>query len=155
MRNFSKSNLSPVYLPLLAAALFAATTPPDFSGKWLLDSSRSKDTNGETIQLTIEEPAGKIIYDRTLRDKNGKAVHMSFTCANLGKPCDMEENGHKGTVSLWYDGTALMIAKSGGENKNAFTERKLELSPDGKTLTVQFTNYLGTGKPQKLIFTKQ
>jgi len=37
----------------------------------------------------------------------------------------------------------------------ARTERRFELSPDGKTLTVEFTNYSGSGKPQKLVFNKQ
>lgn len=148
--------LQPIAVLLFAgtARLFAGA-PPDFSGTWVLDPSHSENTNGETIQLTIQEPAGKIIFDRILREKNGKELHTSFTCANLGAPCDVIENGHKAKISLWYDGTALMMAKTGGMKKDATTERRLELAPDGKTLTVEFTNYSGSGKPQKLVFTKQ
>ena len=137
-----------------AVTLWAAT-PPDFSGKWILDPSRSPDSNGVAIELNIQEPAGKLIYDRILRERNGKKIHTSFTCASIGTSCDLTENGHKGSVSLWYDGAALMMAKSGGESRDASTERRFELSPDGKTLTVEFTNYSGSGKPEKLVFTKE
>lgn len=148
--------LSFMAIPLFAGAVLSfAAGPPDFSGKWVLDPSRSDNTNGETIQLTIQESPGTIVFDRVLREKHGKELHTSFTCANLGSPCDLLENGHKAKVSLWYDGAALMMAKTGGEKRDANMERRLEIAPDGKTMTVQFTNYSGSGKPQKLVFTKQ
>lgn len=155
MFGLSKIRLRSIYVFTSAAVVFAAAAPPDFSGKWVLDPSRSKGTNGETIQLTIQEPPGQMTYDRVLRERNGKEIHTTFTCANLGTPCDLEENGHKAKVSLWFDGAALMMAKTGGEKQDASTERRFELSPDGKTLTVEFTNYSGSGKPQKLVFAKQ
>jgi hypothetical protein len=145
---------SVVMLVLVAAASLAAT-PPDFSGKWVLDGSRSQGTAGEAIQLTIQDTDGKIDYKRTLRERDGKESQMTFSCATMGTACDLDENGHKAKVSLWYDGSALMMAKTGGESHDATTERRFELSPDGKTLTVEFTNYSGSGKPEKLIFSKQ
>jgi hypothetical protein len=132
-----------------------AATPPDFSGNWTLANSRSQGTNGESIELTIQQTDGKIDYRRTLRERNGQQIQMTFTCAPSGANCDLDENGHKAKVSLWYDGSALMMAKTGGESRDATTERRFELSPDGKTLTVEFTNYSGSGKPEKLVFTKQ
>jgi hypothetical protein len=48
-----------------------------------------------------------------------------------------------------------MMAKTNGESHDSTTERTFTLSPDGKTLTVEFTNYSGSGKPEKLVFSKQ
>jgi len=121
MRPFSRIHLRSVCLFASAAYLLAAATPPDFSGNWVLDPSRSQNTNGETIQLTIQEPPGKMVYDRVLRKRNGKELHTKFTCASLSTPCDLEENGHRATVSLWFDGAALMMAKTGGEKQDATT----------------------------------
>lgn len=154
MRTLSNWQLRVVPV-LFTASLLTAANPPDFSGKWALDPSRSQGVNGEVIELNIQEPAGKMIYDRILRERNGKKIHTSFTCDSIGAPCTLTENGKKGSVSLWYDGSALMMAKSGGESQDASTERRFELSPDGKTLTIEFTNYSGGGKAQKLVFTKQ
>lgn len=138
-----------------AALLSAASAPPDFSGKWVLDPSRSQDANGDSIELTIQENSGNIDYKRTLRERGGKQEEMSFSCPPVGKSCVLTEDGHKAKVSLWYDGEKLMMAKTGGPDHDAATERKFELSADGKTLTVDFTNYSGSGKAQKLVFTKQ
>ena len=69
---------------VLTAGICAAAAAPDFSGKWMLDASRSENANGATIELTIQEPEGKIVYQRTLREKDGKQVQTSFTCAPRG-----------------------------------------------------------------------
>ena len=58
-------------------------------------------------------------------------------------------------MSLWYDGSALMMLKTNGPKEDETTERRLQLSPDGKTLTVQFTNLAGNSKPETLVFTKE
>ncbi len=155
MRISSTRHLRIIQTFVLAASVSTAATPPDFSGKWVLDASRSQNTNGATIELTIQEPDGKIDYQRTLRERNGKQVQTTFTCAPGGTACELVENGHKAKVSLWYDGSTLMMAKTGGPSHDATTERKFDLSPDGKTLTVEFTNYSGSEKAQKLVFTKQ
>ncbi len=155
MNNVSNSCLRMVQVLTTVISLSAATAPPDFSGKWMLDSSQSQGISGEKIELTIQNTSGKIDYDRVLHEKDGKESHITFLCEPVGKPCDLKENGHKAKVSLWYAGSALMMAKTGGPSHDATTERKLELSPDGKTLTVSFTNFSGDSKEQKLVFTKQ
>jgi len=147
--------------PSLALALlslgvcYASTDQPNFSGRWALDPTKSQDTNGAAVELTIQDASGKIDYQRVVRERGGKEIKASFTCPTRGTWCKFDENGHLGKVSLWYDGSALMMAKEGGPSKDATTERRMELSPDGKTLTVEFTNFSGSGKPQKLVFTKQ
>lgn len=71
------------------------------------------------------------------------------------KNASSNENGHKAKVSLWYNGAALMILKTNGPKEDAMIERKLELSSDGNTLNVQFTDLDKDSKPQVLVFTKE
>lgn len=142
--------------PFLTTPIAADTTStPDFSGNWRLDPARSQQTNGDTVTLDIQNESGKISYQRVLRERSGRQIVLHFTCAVDGSQCDLDENGHKAKVSLWYDGSALMVLKTGGPKEDETTERRLQLSPDGKTLTVQFTNMAGNDKPEKLVFTKE
>ncbi|MBV8706884.1 MAG: hypothetical protein JOZ45_13835 [Acidobacteriaceae bacterium] len=149
---------SSMVLALLAAPLLAiASDQPNFSGTWKLDPARSPGVNGATITLNIKDEAGKISYERTVKQTDGKQTAAHFTCSPGGSNCDFDENGHKAKVSLWYDGSALMILKTGGPKQDATTERKLELSADGNTLKVQFMNLDldKSDKPETLVFTKQ
>jgi hypothetical protein len=139
----------------ISPAVFAAAGPPDLNGSWRLDPSKSQETNGAVVTLSIQNDGGKMKYERTVRERNGRQVVARFTCAVDGTQCDFDENGHKAKVSLWYDGSALVILKTNGEKEDATTERRLELSPDGQTLTVHFTNLAGNDKPEKLVFTKE
>jgi hypothetical protein len=156
MHTVANTNLRAVLILGIAVAMSSAATPPDFSGKWTLDNSRSQGANGESIELTIQQTTGgKIDCKRILREPDGKQIQMTFTCPPDGTTCDLDENGHKAKVSIWYDGSALVMAKTNGESRDSTTERTFTLSPDGKTLTVEFTNYSGSGKPDKLVFSKQ
>jgi hypothetical protein len=108
-------------LALTAAAYFAISPavaaiagPPDFSGNWRLDPSKSQETNGAIVTLSIQNEAGNLKYERTLHERNGREVVARFTCAVGATQCDFDENGHKAKVSLWYDGSALMILKTNG-----------------------------------------
>lgn len=139
----------------ISPAVFAAAGPPDFSGNWRLDPAKSQDTNGATVTLSIQNESGKMKYERTVRERNGRQVVARFTCAVGSTQCGFDENGHKAQVSLWYDGSALMILKTNGPREDETTERRLELSPDAKTLTVHFTNFAGNEKPETLVFTKE
>jgi hypothetical protein len=156
MHTVANTSLRAVLILGIAVAMSFAATPPDFSGKWTLDNSRSQGASGESIELTIQQmTGGKIDYKRILRERDGKQIQMTFTCTADGTTCDLDENGHKAKVSLWYDGSALVMAKTNGESRDSTTERTFTLSPDGKTLIVEFTNYSGSGKPEKLVFSKQ
>jgi hypothetical protein len=147
-----------MFLGLLAVPFFVyASDQPNFSGTWQIDPAQSPDVRGATITLVIKEESGKIDYQRTMKQTDGKQTVLRFTCAPGGSSCDLDENGHKAKVSLWYNGPALMILKTNGPKQDATTERKLELSPDGNTLKVQFTNLDldQSSKPETLVFTKQ
>jgi hypothetical protein len=152
-----KWNSSTVLALLAAPLLTIASDQPNFSGTWKLDPARSPGVNAATIMLNIKDEAGKISYERTMKQTDGKQAVAHFTCSPGGSNCDFDENGHKAKVSLWYDGPALMILKTGGPKEDATTERKLELSTDGNTLKVQFTNLdpAKSDKPETLVFMKQ
>ena len=145
------------FILFAAPLLIYADGQPNFSGTWKLDSARSPGVNGATITLNIKDEAGKISYERSIKQTNGKQEAVRFTCSPGGKDCDLDENGHKAKVSLWYNGPALIILKTGGPKEDATTERKLELSADGNTLKVQFTNLDldKNSKPETLVFAKQ
>lgn len=156
MRHFQRGFLLcgiPLWISLLASPAFSA--PTDFVGKWVLDPARTESAKGEAITLSIQEDSGKIDYQRTLRKADGKESRLSFDCQLGGAWCQANEDGHKAKMTVWYDGSALMMAKTDGPGKDATTERKLELSADKQTLTVEFTNYSGDAKTEKLVFTKQ
>ncbi len=141
------------FLMIVPAAMAVGT--PDFSGNWRLDPSKSQETNGTVITLAIQNESGKINYQRTVQERDGRQMVARFTCPADGTQCNLNENGHKSKVSLWYDGSALVVLKTDGPKDDETTERRLELSPDGKTLTVDFTNLAGSDKPEKLVFTKE
>jgi hypothetical protein len=139
----------------ISPAVFAAAGPPDFSGSWRLDPAKSQETNGAVVTLSIQNDDGKMKYERTARERDGRQMVARFDCAVGSTQCDFDENGHKAKVSLWYDGSALMILKTNGPRDDETTERRLELSSDGQTLKVLFTNFAGNNKPEKLVFTKE
>lgn len=110
---------------------------PTYSGHWELDSARSPSADAAAIFLVIKDESNKITYQRSLTTRDGKKLDVHFACPVDGTQCDLVENGHKASVSLWYDGSALMILKTNGPKRDSTTERRLELSPDGKTLKVR------------------
>ncbi len=154
---FSANATLAVMFLIFGCAYGHAADRPNYSGQWELDPASSPNANGAAISLRIEDDSGKITYQRSLTQRDGKKVDAHFTCSLGGAQCEFDENGHKASVSLWYDGSALMILKTNGPKEDATIERRLELSPDGKTLKVQFTN-LDTdsnGKSEVLVFKQQ
>jgi hypothetical protein len=157
MHRFTGSTSSMVLALFAAPLLVCASDQPNFSGVWKLDPAQSPSVNGAMITLVIKDESGKISYERSMRQADGKQMVLRFTCSSGGSNCDSDENGHKAKVSLWYNGPALMILKTDGPKQDATTERKLELSPDGNTLKVEFTNLDldKNSKPETLVFAKQ
>ncbi len=90
-----------------------------------------------------------------VRDTNGKEETSQFSCDVGGSQCDFDEAGRKAKVSLWYNGPALVILKTDGPKEDSVTQWKLDLSPDGKTLTVEFTHIEPNDKSESLVFDKK
>lgn len=140
---------------LVSCVLWAQNSPPNFTGTWQLDPAKSQDASGQTVTLTIQDSSGKINFTRTAHEKDGRDVTSRFTCQTGGNQCDFEEGSHKAKVSLWYNGPALMILKTDGPKEDSVTQWKLELSPDKRTLNVEFSHIEPTDKSENLVFDKK
>ena len=148
--------------PLTLALFFAPSVllpaspaTPNFTGTWQLDPAHNTVEEGKTITYDIKDAAGKITFKRVVREKDGKEVTSQFTCAIGGDQCEFDDGGHKAKVSLWYNGSALMILKTEGPKEEAVTQWKLELSSDGKTLNIEYTHVDPPAeKAEDLVFKK-
>jgi hypothetical protein len=140
-------------VPCLVSLSLAEDGPPNFSGTWQLDTSKSQG-EGEAVTLTIQDDSGKITFTRVSHDKDGKEVTSHFS-SKPGAQCDFEDGSHKAKVNLWYNGAALVILKTDGPKEDAVTQWKLELSPDKHTLNVEYTHIDPADKTANLVFGKK
>ena len=141
--------------PFVLSFVWAAAGPPNFSGTWELDATKSPDAQGRAVTYTIQNASGKITFTRVVHEKDGKEITSQFSCGTEGSQCDFDEGGHKAHVSLWYNGGALMILKTDGPKEDAVTQWKLELEPGGKSLKVDFEHIDPTDKAETLVFDKK
>ncbi|HEY7306622.1 MAG TPA: hypothetical protein VH601_21040 [Bryobacteraceae bacterium] len=139
--------------PLLLSA--GEAVPPNFSGTWQLDAARSQIRNAGSITYTIEDTSGKINFSRIVQDTDGKSITSKFSCDTVGTQCEFEEGNRKAKVSLWYDGTALVILKTDGPKEDSVTQWRLELAPDGNTLNVKLTHIEPVEQPETMVFEKK
>lgn len=142
--------------PLIPISVFAGSSgPPNFSGSWQLDAAKSPEAQGRDITLMIQDASGKIDFTRIVRERDGKEVKSTFTCDTVGTQCIFDEGSHKAKVSLWYDGSALVILKTDGPKEDAVTQWRLEMAPNGSNLKVQFDHIDPSDKSETFVFAKK
>jgi hypothetical protein len=142
-----------VGLLLTATALSAQT--PNMSGTWEMDAGKSHVSDGRTITLAIESVTNKLKVDSIMHDKGGKEINADFTCAPDGKECEFNEGGHKSKVSMWFSGDSLNVAKTDGPVGDVVDEWKLQMSTNGKVLTLAITHIDPDAPVETLVFNKK
>lgn len=139
---------------LLVPAVLSAQTP-NMNGTWEMDATKSKVADGRTVTLVIESVEKKIKLSAISKDKDGKETTAEFTCAPDGKECEFTESGHKSKMSMWFMGDSLNVAKTDGPPGDVVNEWKLQMSPDGKALTLAVTHIEPAGADETLVFGKK
>jgi hypothetical protein len=134
-------------LPLLVAGV-AAQAPPDFSGTWRLDPSRSRISEASGFAGLAKSGAPETLY--VTQPRNGTLVVESSTNESHARlyrpggttstPVTVGQNGSITITSRW-DGPSLV-----GEGTREFTalpvarvKEVLSASADGRTLTIEIT----------------
>lgn len=137
--------LSPIGLQAQAGpagAPAAATAHPDFSGTWVLDTTKSQSPMPlpGTMQIVVAQAANSMKIDRTASTPNGDmSTSTSWTLdgqtskntvTQMGMSIDMN------TIANW-DGAAL-VAKTTADVGGQTLEQtdRWSLSADGKELTI-------------------
>ncbi len=140
---------------LLLAATILMAQNPNMTGSWEMDAAKSHVSDGRTVTLAIESMTNKLKVDSLIHDKAGKEVNADFTCAPDGKECEFNEGGHKSRVSMWFSGDSLNVAKTDGPAGDVVDEWKMQMSPDGKVLTLSITHIDPDGPAETLVFNKK
>ena len=145
-------------LTVVGLFLFGATVMradegrPNISGAWKLAPARSElDRANKDLVLVIEEK-GQNIHMKETRGPNPKEDVSEFTCGTMGKDCPMRDGEDKATVSVYYNGTLLVILKTHGRKGSSVEKQRLSLS--GDSLILEIMHIEPEGKAERLVFTK-
>ena len=144
----------------LSAALFLTALPllagdpgrPTFTGKWQLDpaSSQIHSRISNDLVWTIDQQEDGIHFLQS-----GTGAALDVTCGTRGADCKTKEAGKPVTVSFWFNGPALVEMETEGKGE-AITKRKMQLSDDGSSITVEVTHIMPEGRsPEKYVLKKQ
>jgi hypothetical protein len=143
-----------VLLAYSAFAVLALPLPgqdrPDFSGTWQFDSSKSElhSVAAAGAIWVINEGENSI---QITESDGGAGKKTELKCTTDGKECKI--SGAKATASFWFNGPMLVEMESRGEH---VTRYRMNLSTDGKTLTVATTSIVPqSAQDDVLVFQKQ
>ena len=149
------------YLLLIASLSFAVAIwgdsmeRPNLNGSWHLQPSQCELHSHFPAELTwqIEQGDNSIhLVQRTQERKDADDIR----CATDGKDCRVKEEGHSAFVSFYYNGPVLVELESEGQNRDTVVKKRMHVSDDGSTLTVEVIHVLPTGRlPEKLVLTKE
>jgi len=127
-----------------AAAVAMAVDHPDLTGTW---QSKSEAPNFQ--QMEIQQKDGSIqITDAT--DPSGKEKKFDIRCNTVGKECKLKDE----QVSMWFNGPMLVLMETRRGNE-VVIKKRLSLSEDGKTLTMEVQHIAPPGDKESFTFTRQ
>jgi hypothetical protein len=142
-------------IPLGFAVVALGDSRPDLNGVWRLEPSLSEVHSHLSTPLTwqIEQSDNSIrLIQRTEEKKDPDDIR----CATDGHDCKVKEEGRNAFVSFYYNGPVLVELESEGQNRDTVTKKRMHISSDGATLTVDIIHILPSGKqPEKLVLTRQ
>ncbi len=158
-----------VAVVLVALSLVvAAAAKADFSGKWVMDKTKSEGVPPDMEQtMTITQTGDKIDLETKVNGPNGeRVIKDSYTVD--GKETDFTPQGRQGAMgkgkrtAKWSaDSSALEVSETATLNgpngpDEISATRKWTLAADGKTLTIELT-FSGEQGMQKTkrVFVKQ
>jgi hypothetical protein len=158
-----------VALVALSLAVAAAAAKADFSGKWVMDKTKTEGVaEGVEYSLSITQTGDKIEVETTVKGPQGERVVKDTFIAD-GKEVDftppIPQPGVTGkgkrTTKWTADGTGLEVNEAAtldgpqGAAELSAT-RKWALAADGKTLTMEmtFSSEMGMQKTKR-VFVKQ
>ena len=131
-----------------AAAWADQEARPNLSGTWQLDASKSEIHSRVAPETTwtINQKEDNIHIEE------GKST---LDCTTLGKDCVLKEAGKPAKVSFWYNGPALVEMETLGHNGESITKKRMKLSGDGSTLTVEVVHIVPDGRPETWVLRKK
>ncbi|HXS96902.1 MAG TPA: hypothetical protein VN736_20020 [Candidatus Limnocylindrales bacterium] len=136
---------------MAAGSVWAQVDHPDLNGVWQRQSNDSK-VKSETLNIAQKPDSIDIV--RSV-DTGGRPIKDEINCSTEGKDCKVKEEGQDTQVSMYYNGPMLVMIEQRHGN-DYVTKRRLKLSPDGKTLTMEVMTINPPGKAtENLTYTKQ
>jgi hypothetical protein len=137
----------------LSLAAAAANHGP-FSGTWAMDTSKSQVVDGRNVTLTINF-TGDVLKLTVATKKADSTATYQFSCDTAsGADCVFDESGHKSKVTVYFNGAVLNVFKTDGAQGEVVTQWKLDVSPDGKSLTDTVSYIEPAAKDEVLVFGK-
>jgi len=143
-------------LPLFSLSLLlsADSDKPKLDGTWELDAAKSQlEHSPGALELIVQDASGKIQLTRTTHTPEGKDSIAKFECTPGGPDCAFDEAGHKSKVSLWYQGTALVILKTDGPSDDEVTQWTLKM--DKGALQIEVSHITPPGKTETMVLTRK
>jgi hypothetical protein len=147
MRNY-------VFLSIFALTAAVAADHPALGGTWVLDASHS-DTDASKIKaetLSINQQPESVQLAETITGVNGKETSSEISCNTGGETCKIKDRG-QAEVWFWYNNGVLVMSEIRHGN-DWEVRRRLKLSDDGRTLTMEVIHLAPAQKPETLTFTR-
>jgi hypothetical protein len=87
-----------------------------------------------------------------IKETSAGKTESDFTCSLDGQECAAKQDGHAMKVMLYFNGAKLVEIRERGSET---LKQRLEVSADGKTLTVETVPLSSSQKEEKSSFSRQ